>query len=76
MKYVYDSDDAASLKIAADGSTVVTIKFREAAKWNYTFNAVDEEGNPLQEGIVKGTNFEGETFDVGYPYAINVDGTL
>ena len=76
VKYVYDSDDAASLKIAADGSTVVTIKFREAAKWNYTFNAVDEEGNPLQEGIVKGTNFEGETFSVGYPYAINVDGTL
>ena len=76
VKYVYDSDDASSLKIAADGSTVVTIKFREAAKWNYTFNAVDEEGNPLQEGIVKGTNFEGETFDVGYPYAINVDSTL
>ena len=76
VKYVYDSDDAASLTIAADGSTVVTVKFREAAKWNYTFNAVDEEGNPLQEGIVKGTNFEGETFDVGYPYAINVDGTL
>ena len=76
VKYVYDSDDASNLTIAADGSTVVTIKFREAAKWNYTFNAVDEEGNPLQEGIVKGTNFEGETFDVGYPYAINVDGTL
>ena len=76
VKYVYDSDDAASLTIAADGSTVVTVKFREAAKWNYTFNAVDEEGNPLQEGIVKGTNFEGETFSVGYPYAINVDGTL
>ena len=76
VKYVYDSDDASSLTIAADGSTVVTIKFREAAKWNYTFNAVDEEGNPLQEGIVKGSNFEGETFSVGYPYAINVDGTL
>ena len=76
VKYVYDSDDAANMTIAADGSTVVTVKFREAAKWNYTFNAVDAEGNPLQEGIVKGTNFEGETFDVGYPYAINVDGTL
>ena len=76
VKYVYDSDDAASLTVAADGSTVVTVKFREAAKWNYTFNAVDEEGNPLQEGIVKGTNFEGETFNVGYPYAINVDSTL
>ena len=76
VKYVYDSDDAASLTIAADGSTVVTVKFREAAKWNYTFNAVDAEGKTLQEGIVKGTNFEGETFDVGYPYAINVDGTL
>ena len=76
VKYVYDSDDAASLTIAADGSTVVTVKFREAAKWNYTFNAVDAEGKTLQEGIVKGTNFEGETFNVGYPYAINVDGTL
>ena len=76
VKYVYDSDDAANLTVAADGSTVVTVKFREAAKWNYTFNAVDEEGNPLQEGIVKGTNFEGETFNVGYPYAINVDSTL
>ena len=76
VKYVYDSDDAASLTVAADGSTVVTVKFREAAKWNYTFNAVDAEGKTLQEGIVKGTNFEGETFDVGYPYAINVDGTL
>ena len=30
----------------------------------------------MQEGIVKGTNFEGETFDVGYPYAINIDSTL
>ena len=76
VKYVYDSDDASSLTIAADGSTVVTVKFREAAKWNYTFNAVDEKGNSLQKGIVKGTNFEGETFSVGYPYAINVDGTL
>ena len=76
VKYVYDSDDAASLTVAADGSTVVTVKFREAAKWNYTFNAVDAEGKTLQEGIVKGTNFEGETFNVGYPYAINVDGTL
>ena len=76
VKYIYDSDDASSLTIAADGSTVVTIKFREAAKWNYTFNAVDAEGNPLQKGIVKGTNFEGETFSIGYPYAINVDGTL
>ena len=76
VKYVYDSDDAASLTVAADGSTVVTVKFREAAKWNYTFNAVDAEGKTLQEGIVKGTNFEGETFNVGYPYAINVDSTL
>lgn len=76
VKYIYDSDDASSLTIAADGSTVVTVKFRKAAKWNYTFNAVDAKGNPLQEGIVKGTNFEGETFSIGYPYAINVDGTL
>lgn len=76
VKYVYDSDDAAEKAVAQDGSTVITVKFRQAATWNYTFRAVDGEGNTLQDAIVKGSNFEGETFDVGYPYAINVDGTL
>lgn len=76
VKYVYDSDDIDGKTVAKDGSVVVTVKFRKAATWNYTFKAVDSEGTTLQEEIVKGSNFEGETFSVAYPYAINVDGTL
>ena len=75
-KYIYVSGNETKVAVKEATSNIITLKFREAAKWNYTFNAVDEEGNPLQEGIVKGTNFEGETFNVGYPYAINVDSTL
>ena len=75
-KYIYVSGNETKVAVKEATSNIITLKFREAAKWNYTFNAVDEEGNPLQEGIVKGTNFEGETFSVGYPYVINVDGTL
>ena len=75
-KYVYASDDSEGKTVLADGSTVVTIKFREAETWSYSLNAVDSEGNTLKAGIVSGTNFEGETFDLGYPYAINVNDTL
>ena len=76
VKYVYDSDDAAEKTVAQDGSTVITVKFRQAATWNYTFKAVDGDVTTLQDVVAKGSNFEGETFNVGYPYAINVDGTL
>lgn len=75
-KYVYASDDSEGKTVLADGSTVVTITFREAETWSYSLNAVDSEGNTLKAGIVTGTNFEGETFDLGYPYAINVNDTL
>lgn len=73
-KYVYDSDDAAANLLAADGSTVITIKFREAAQWVYTLKCVDEEGTTLKE--IEAKAFEGETVKPGYPYALNVNGTL
>ncbi len=75
-KYIYVSDDAASQIVKEDGSTVITVTYREAATWSYALNAVDDSGNTLREGIVKGSNFEGETFNVAYPYALNIDGTL
>lgn len=75
VKYVYVSDDAADKTVAADGSTVITVTFREAATWNYTINAVDGEGNLLQ-ALKSGTNFEAEKFDVAYGAYINVDGTI
>lgn len=74
-KYIYVSDDAEGKTVASDGSTVITVTFREAAIWNYTINAVDGEGNLLKV-LKTGTNFEAETFDVAYSAYINVDGTL
>lgn len=59
VKYVYVSDDAADKTVAADGSTVITVTFREAATWNYTINAVDGDGNLLQT-LKSGSNFEAE----------------
>lgn len=75
VKYIYVSDDATDKTVAADGSTVITVTFREAATWNYTINAVDGDGNTLKT-LKTGTNFEAEKFDVAYAAFINVDGTL
>ncbi len=74
-KYIYVSDDAAGQTINGDGSTVITVTFREAATWNYTINAVDGDGN-LLKALKSGTNFEAETFDVAYGAYIDVDGTI
>jgi len=38
-RYIYESDNSAESVIAADGSTVVNISFREAAKYNYTITS-------------------------------------
>ena len=74
-KYIYKSNDANGKTIAEDGSTVVTVTFREAATWNYTANAVDKEGNVLRE-LGNGSNFEGETARVSYNQYIFKGGVL
>lgn len=38
-RYIYESDDLGEKTIAADGSTVVTVTFREASEYNYTINS-------------------------------------
>lgn len=73
-KYIYVSDDADEVGAIADGKTY-TITYREAEIWNYTVDAVDASGNPLGE-VKSGTNYENETFDIGFPAYINVDGTI
>lgn len=73
MKYIYVSDDASEKIIAEDGSTIVTIVFREAETYNYTINAVDEEGKQLKV-LKTGSNFEGETSRAYVPKGLNVDG--
>ncbi len=74
-KYIYKSDDANGKTIAEDGSTVVTVVFREAVTYSYTANAVDGEGNVLK-ALAPGSNFEGETATVFYNRYILKDGVL
>lgn len=70
VKYIYVSDDAASQAISGDGSTVITVTFREAEKYNYTLKS-------SLGGIIKeGTDWEGNTTNVAYPRYLAQDGTL
>ncbi|MBR6827295.1 MAG: hypothetical protein IKM76_03945 [Prevotella sp.] len=69
-KYIYVSDDAASNSINEDGSTIITVNFREANKYNYSAT------NSLGDVLASGSGFEGETGDYYWAAVLNVDGTL
>lgn len=74
-KYIYTSDNTLENPVEENGTTVVSIKFREAETWNYTLNAIDGNGDILSE-LSKGQNFEDETFDVPYLKYIEKNGVL
>ncbi len=61
-KYVYKSDDSAGKTIAGNGTTVVTITFKEATTYNYS--VVDNLGNELANGNA----FEGDNVTFYVPY--------
>lgn len=73
MKYMYVSNDASSKTIAEDGSTVVTVTFREAGKYSYTINAVDTNEEKLKE-LTTGSNFEGEKSRAYVTKGLNING--
>jgi len=70
-KYVYVSDDSESVTI--DEGVTVTVNFSEAAKYSYTLNAVDADGNFLKE-LATGEQFEGDAQRVYYPRSFKMDG--
>lgn len=70
IKYIYVSDDAASKTVAKDGSTVVTVTYREAAKYKYTVK------NNINDYAVSGTAFEGDNAKVAFSQYILKDGVL
>ena len=72
VKYIYTSDDLGEKTIAKDGSTVVTINFREADTYDYTVNAVDAESNVLME-LASGSSFEGDVSTTYWNKYIKVD---
>ena len=75
-KYVYSSGND-PITVDKDASkNVINLVFREAELWTYSFNAVDADENMLQSNIVSGSAYEGETFNVGFPYLIIVDRTI
>ncbi len=67
IKYIYMSDDSEGKTIASDGSTVVTITFREAE--TYTYNVTDNLGNNLADGSA----FEGDDVYFYIPYYVFKD---
>ncbi len=75
-KYIYVSDDSEGKTVAEDGTTVVTVTFREANKYGYRLDAVDSEGKSLKEGLLIGIDFEGETVNAAYPAMLNFSGRL
>ncbi len=64
QKYIYKSDDAEGKKIASDGSTVVTIVFREAETYYAILNCKTEDDAQLAQ--LTGSFFEGESYNI-YP---------
>ena len=70
QRYLYDSDNASTLTVANDGSTVVTVNYREAAKKNYTVTAsytVDDAKKTL-DWTATGFIWEDETYaTIRYP---------
>lgn len=69
-KYIYVSDDREGKTIASDGSTVVTITYREAETFSYSVKS--STGTTIAEGA----NFEGESIKTPYPMYVNEDGVL
>ena len=72
QKYIYVSDNVENTTIEKDGTTVITVKFRKAATYNYS--VVGKVGNETLLSISTGSNFEGETVKVPYRRYVQKDG--
>lgn len=72
VKYLYLDDDADGQVINANGSTVVTVYFKEAVQDAYMVTAVDGDGNELQQ-LARGVLYEGEKTVVYYRKGIKVN---
>ena len=73
-KYIYVSDDAATVGNLVEGN-VYTITYREAAVYNYVVAAV-EDALPFVEELSKGTVYEGDAALIAYPRYQLKDGQL
>ena len=69
-KYYYKSDDAEGKTIEEDGSTILTITYREASTFNYTVKS------SLGTTISESSTTEGESVTVPYPTFLLSEGKL
>lgn len=69
-KYIYVSGNETKVAVKETASNVITLKFREAAKYNYTVN------NNIDDNSVTGTVFEGDNAKVAFSQYILKDGVL
>ncbi|MDE7350721.1 MAG: hypothetical protein K2N25_06610 [Muribaculaceae bacterium] len=71
VKYIYVSNDAEGKTVDAEGTTVVTVTFREAALYNYTIK------NNVNDDVKTGSCYEGESVTEAYSrYILAEDGIV
>ena len=76
-KYLYVSDDSRGMTVANDGSTVVTVTFREAEVFTYRWDAANTaDGYVLRNNIATGSAFEEDVVTFPYCRYILSNGTL
>lgn len=69
-KYIYESGNETKVAVKEAASNVITLKFREAAKYKYTVK------NNINDNAVSGTVFEGDNAKVAFSQYILKDGVL
>ena len=69
-KYIYESGNETKAAVKEAASNVITLKFREAEKYNYTVN------NNINDNSTTGTAFEGDNATVAFSKYILKDGVL
>lgn len=70
QKYIYMDDDVNGT--LAEGA-VYNITYKAAAKFAWSMNAVDGEGNILKENVAAGETFEGDNVTIGFPRYVKVE---
>ncbi|MBQ0019435.1 MAG: hypothetical protein KBT39_02825 [Bacteroidales bacterium] len=72
-KYIYVSDNASEVRVAEDGSSVITVLFREAAEYTWRLTTTVDSDTELPSG----TSFEGDVTTVSYPtFIVDKQGNL
>ena len=73
-KLVYDTDDADNKVVTSEGTSVVTVKFKNSETWNYRLNLVDATNTTSRFERIDGTMYSVDDAFIGYKIAYQKDG--